>query len=254
MSHPYPTSRPLSPALRVAWDPVQGATRYEVFRSTDPRFPGGGTRVHSGPGTECVSPQAPNPGNPPGYDRPGRCYTDTNVSFLTTYYYRVVAVKEQAGPDPRSINSDVAYGAPTRYDRQVRLKLDRLYGPQYWEPALLSPSPTPSDTTNPGTQWLSYWDTLELLNGTFAFPGTAALLPGPHLVFARSFTQGIGSTKDGKAANLDDDGGNPVPPPDGGCPEDKDHDGKGDYRDNKRGDDHDDDCEDDDDHEEDDDD
>ena len=33
-SHPYPQNRPLSPALRVAWDPAERASRYEVYRST----------------------------------------------------------------------------------------------------------------------------------------------------------------------------------------------------------------------------
>jgi hypothetical protein len=45
----------------------------------------------------------------------------------------------------------------------------------------------------------------------------------PHLVFARSFTQGIGSTKDGRAATLDEDGEVPPPPPDS-CPDDDDDD------------------------------
>ena len=36
---------------------------------------------------------------------------------------------------------EIAYGMPTRYDRQVKLKVDRLYGVQYWEYALLRPSP-----------------------------------------------------------------------------------------------------------------
>ncbi len=40
-SHPYPANPPLSPALRVAWDPQSPApTRYEVYRSTDPTHPG----------------------------------------------------------------------------------------------------------------------------------------------------------------------------------------------------------------------
>lgn len=247
-SHPYPTNPPLAPALRVAWDSQSPApTRYEVYRSTDPTLEG--TRVYSGPGVPCTSPQAPTPNQPPGHDREGLCFTDTGVTFLTTYYYRVYSVRGTA----RSTTSELAYGAPTRYDRQVKLKVDRLYGPQYWEHALLPPSPTPPDTTNPGTSWLYHWDTLELVDGTYAFPG-ASLAPGPHLVFARSFTQGIGSTKDGKAAGLDDDpgggGGNPGGP---GCPDDDDGDGDDDHDDGDRdddGDDEDDDCEDDDDEEE----
>ena len=246
-NHAYPANRPLSPALRVAWDAQAPApTRYEVFRSTDPTLQG--TRVYSGPGVGCISPQAPTPNQPPGHDRAGLCYTDTGVSLLTTYYYRVFAVRGTA----RSTTSEVAYGAPTRYDRQVKLKVDRLYGTQYWEYALLPPSPNPVDTTNAGTQWLYNWDTLELVDGTYAFPGTA-LVPGAHLLFARSFTQGIGSTKDGKAATLDDNGGG-EPGPGPGCPDDDDGDGDDDEEDgddDDNGDDEDDDCEDDDDHEED---
>jgi subtilisin family serine protease len=205
LSHPYPTNPPLSPALRVAWDPNTTApTRYEVYRSTDPLFPGGGTLVYSGPGVACTSPQAPTPNQPPGSDRAGRCYTDSSVSFLVTYYYRVVAAQTSGTSTLRSPNSEIAYGAPTRFDRQIKLKVDRLYGPQYWEYALLPPSPTPNDTTNTGINWKYVWDTLGLVNGTYAgFPGPFALVPGPHLLFARSFTQGIGSTKDGRALKLD---------------------------------------------------
>jgi subtilisin family serine protease len=273
INHPYPTNRPLSPALRVAWDELSPApTRYEVYRSTDPLFPGGGTRVFSGAGAQCTSPQAPTPNQPPGHDRgyaapgtpPARCFTDTNVSFLVTYYYRVVAVRNDASTnnsDLRSANSEIAYGAPTRYDRQVKVKVDRLYGPQYWEYALLPPSPTPPDTTNPGTEWLFVWDTLELLGteyglepleidpdtGELVRPAGPRLTTIPHLIFARSFTQGIGSTKDGIFARLDDDGEEP-PPGGGGCPDDDDGDGDDDSDDDDSdddGDDSDDDCEDD---------
>ena len=259
-NHPYPQSRPLSPALRVAWDSAERASRYEVYRSTDPTFPSGGTRVYSGPGTACTSPQAPTPNQPPGHDREGLCFTDQGVSFLVTYYYRVVAVTSGG---LRSTNSEVAYGAPTRYDRQVKVKVDRLYGPQYWEYALLPPSPTPPDTTNPGTDWLFFWDTLELTNSQFAVnltPTGRQIVEQPnlgHLLFARSFTQGIGSTKDGRAVNLDEDGGDPGPGPGPGCPDDDDGDRDDDDDDGDRdddGDDGDDDCEDDDDDEEEDDD
>jgi hypothetical protein len=250
-NHPYPTS-PLSPALRVAWDAQSPApTRYEVYRSTDPTLRG--TRVYSGPGVACTSPQAPTPNQPPGHDRSGLCYTDTGVSLLTTYYYRVFAVRGTAV----SSTSEVAYGAPTRYDRQVKLKVDRLYGTQYWEYALLPSSPNPNDTTNAGTSWLYHWDTLELVNGTYAFPGTP-LVPGAHLVFARSFTQGIGSTKDGKAANLDNNGGGGGHDVGPGCPDDNNGDKVDDEKDGDHaddgGDDHDQTCEDDDDDEEEDDD
>jgi serine protease AprX len=225
-NHPYPQNQPLSPALRVAWDAqTPSSLHYEVYRSTDPLFPNGGSRVFSGAGTPCTSPQAPTPGQPPGHDRSGLCYTDRNVNIGTVYYYRVVTVRRATSQTPgaKSANSEIAYGMPTRYDRQVRLKVDRLYGPQYWEYALVPPSPTPPDTTNTGVQWAFLWDTLELVNGTYTgFPGPAfTLVPGPHLVFARSFTQGIGSTKDGKAATLDDDGGGGPGP---GCPDDDDDD------------------------------
>ena len=93
-SHPYPTNQPLSPALRVAWDAQSPApARYEVYRSTDPAFTNGGSRVFSGAGTACTSPQSPNgQDDPNGHDRQGLCYTDTSVSFGTVYYYRVVSV------------------------------------------------------------------------------------------------------------------------------------------------------------------
>jgi serine protease AprX len=232
---PYPASAQ-SPALRVAWDPVQGAS-YEVFRSTNPLSVG--TRVFRGAGTACTSPEAPAPEPADiwtGHDRVGICFTDTGVQLRTTYYYRVFAVQGTQ----RSTSSEIAYGTPTRYDRQVRVKLDRLYGPQYWEFALIPPSPNPT-LDSAGTDWRHLWDTLELVTG-------------PHPMFARSFTQGIGSTKATRTAREPDDDDDDGKPHHGkGCPEDRDHDGKGD-RDDHRGDDHDDDCEDDDDHEEDDDD
>ncbi len=237
---PYPAA-PRSPALRVAWDPVEGVGRYEVYRSTNALSLG--QRVFRGEGTACTSPEAPGvePDDaPPGHDRAGLCFTDTRgLSFLTTYYYRVIAVR----PDgKKSMPSEIAYGAPTRYDRQVKLKVDRLYGPQHWEYAVLSPSPTPPDTTNAGLQWRFLWDTLELL-------------AGDHDIFARSFTQGIGSQN--AERTLGDDGNGGEPDPDPGCPDDDDGDGDDDEDDGDEdddGDDDDDDCEDDDDDEEEDDD
>jgi serine protease AprX len=236
---PYPAA-PQTPALRVAWDSVQGATQYEVYRSTSPTSLG--TRVFRGAGTPCTSPEAPGnePDSPPGHDRSGLCFTNTGGSLLTTYYYRVLTRNPTTGE--RSTPSNIAYGTPTRYDRQVRLRVDRLYGPQHWEFALVSPSPTPSDTTNSGTSWKFLWDTLELSAGS-------------HDLFARSFTQGIGSEKAPKTLGNDVDPPPPPPPP--GCPDDDDGDhdddeDDGDHEDD--GDDEDDDCEDDDDHEEDDDD
>jgi serine protease AprX len=232
---PYPGAT-ISPALRVAWD-GQAGVRYEVYRSTNPLTRG--TRVFNGTGhVACTSPEAPSPGNPPGHDRTGRCFTDTGVSLRTTYYYRVVSVTSSG---QRSLESEIAYGTPTRYDRSVKLKVDRLYGPQYWEYALLEPSPNPT-LDDAGTSWRFLWDTLELT-------------PGEHKLFARSFTQGIGSNKANRNLNNDEDP--PPPPPGPGCPDDDDGDGDDDEDDGDRdddGDDRDDDCEDDEDHEEEDDD
>jgi hypothetical protein len=234
---PYPAA-PSVPALRVAWDPVPGATSYDVYRSTNPLSVG--TRVFRGAGAGCTSPEAPapDPGDIwPGHDRAGLCFTDTGVQLRTTYYYRVVATQNNR----QSRSSEIAYGTPTRYDRQVKLKVDRLYGPQYWEYALTTPSPNPT-LDQSGTQWRHLWDTLELV-------------AGPHPLFARSFTQGIGSTKAGRT--LRNDGDPPPPPGGGGCPDDDDGDGDDDDDDGDSdddGDDDDDDCEDDDDDEEEDDD
>jgi hypothetical protein len=235
---PY-AAAPQVPALRVAWDPVQGATSYDVYRSTNPLNVG--TRVFRGAGAACISPEAP--ASEPadiwaGHDRTGLCFTDTGVQLRATYYYRVFARQgtRQSG------SSQIAFGTPTRYDRQVKVKLDRLYGPQYWEYALVGPSPNPTFDVA-GTQWRHLWDTLELV-------------VGPHAMFARSFTQGIGSTKAGRTVRDDGGGGGP-PPPGPGCPDDDDGDGDDDERDGDRdddGDDRDDDCEDDDDDEEEDDD
>jgi hypothetical protein len=238
-SAPYPGA-PQTPALRVAWDPVDGATQYEIYRSTSPTSLG--SRVFRGAGTTCTSPEAPGnePDSPPGHDRAGLCFTNTGVSLLSTYYYRVLTRNPTTGQ--RGMPSNIAYGTPTRYDRQVRLRVDRLYGPQHWEFALGPQSPTPSDTTNSGVRWMFVWDTLELS-------------AGPHDVSARSSTQGIGSQKAQRSLGNDVDP--PPPPPHGGCPDDDNGDHKDDHRDGDHdddGDDEDDDCEDDDDDEEDDDD
>ncbi|MGH3372091.1 MAG: hypothetical protein ACRDPR_19065, partial [Nocardioidaceae bacterium] len=229
----YPAA-PAAGSLRIAWDPSPGATGYRVQRSTSPTGPWstiGGTQF------ACTSPEAPGAevDAPPGHDRSGICLLNSGLSFLTTYYYRVIAIR----PTGQSSPSEIAYNAPTRFDRQVKLKVDRLYGPQHWEYALLGSSPTPPDTTNSGTSWTFLWDTLELA-------------AGPHDLFARSFTQGIGSQK--AARTLRDNGVDPPPPPpNGGCPDDNNGDRIDDHKDGDPGDDgddSDDDCEDDDDHEE----
>jgi serine protease AprX len=154
--------------LRVAWNGTAGST-YEIYRSTDPTFaPVPTTRIATTGGTACNSPNVPSW---PSASRPGRCYTDTGASSTsTTYYYRVVQVQGTQ----RSDASLLAYGSPTQFDRQVKLKVDRLYGPQYWEYATLG--------NTAGTSWSLTWDTLELATGN-------------HSLSARSFTQGIGSTK-----------------------------------------------------------
>jgi serine protease AprX len=193
---PYPAA-PETPALRVAWDQQGGAASYEVYRSTDPLQPG--TRVFRGAGTACTSPEAPAPepaDAQPGHDRPGLCYTDKGVALRTTYYYRVYSVSSSG---QKSAASEIAYGTPTRYDRQVKVKVDRLYGPQYWEYALNEPSPNPTKD-EPGTSWTYLWDTLEL------FPA-----PWPHPIFARSFTQGIGSKKDQTNVFVPENGGGSTP-------------------------------------------
>jgi serine protease AprX len=187
MNAPYPAA-PDVPALRVAWDPQQGAASYEVYRSTDPLDLG--NRIFKGAGTPCTSPNPPGDAEP-GYDRPGLCVTDKGVALRTTYYYRVLSV-DSTGKQ-KSAASELAYGTPTKYDRQVKLKVDRLYGPQYWEYALDEPSPNPTKDDT-GIQWLYTWDTLELL-------------PVQHLIFGRSFTQGIGSRKDQTNVIKEGDGG-----------------------------------------------
>jgi serine protease AprX len=234
---PYPAA-PQTATLRIAWDPVAGASSYRVQRSTNPTGP---WTTISGTSSECTSPEAPGnePDSPPGHDRSGLCLTNSGLSFLTTYYHRVIAVR----PDgQRSSPSEIAYNAPTKYDRQVKLKVDRLYGLQHWEYALEGASPTPPDTQNSGVQWRFLWDTLELV-------------AGDHKVSARSFTQGIGSQN--AERTLKDDGGNGGPGPRPGCPDDDDGDGDDDADDgdsDDNGDDGDDDCEDDNDDEEEDDD
>ena len=194
LNAPYPAA-PDVPALRVAWDPRQGAGSYEVYRSTDPVDLG--RRVFRGAGTACTSPEAPAPEPDdawPGHDRAGLCFTDKGVSLRTTYYYRVFSVGTNG---QKGEPSEVAYGTPTKYDRQVKVKVDRLYGPQYWEYALLEPSPNPTKDDT-GTQWRYLWDTLELT-------------PLQHLIFARSFTQGIGSPKDQTNVIVDGGGGGSTP-------------------------------------------
>jgi hypothetical protein len=141
--------------LRIAWEPVAGAASYEVYRSTQPTFaPGKQTRVAMTAGTS---------------------HTDMSAQTLTTYYYRVAAV---AADGTKGAASLLAYGTPTKFDRQVKVRVDRPYGPQYWEYA---------GADNPlFTKW-SY--------------------VGANPVAARSFTQGIGSAKAGPPAPSPGGGG-----------------------------------------------
>ncbi|HVM16077.1 MAG TPA: S8 family serine peptidase [Gaiellaceae bacterium] len=161
--------------LRVAWDPVPNATRYEVHRSRDPAFvPGNRTRVARTTGTPCTAPSNPTW---PTVDRPAICWVDGGNEPQQWYYYRVIAVVD--GKPTNS--SQLAYGMRTLNDAQARIKVDRLYAPQIWEHATWDSTPT--------TSYYHRWDTLELI-------------AGPHTLWARVFEDGIGSTKDRRTVVL----------------------------------------------------
>jgi hypothetical protein len=154
--------------LLIAWDAVSGASSYEIHRSTNPEFaPTSKTRIATTTGQACDLPSVPTW---PTASRSGLCYADGKVALLQTYYYRVVAKEGKV----RSDASLLAYGDRTEYDRQVKVKVDRLYGPRYWEFAKLESAA--------GTKWTFAWDTTELITG-------------PRSLSARSFTQGVGSAK-----------------------------------------------------------
>jgi hypothetical protein len=173
--------------------------QYEIHRSTNPAFAlGPSTRIATTAGTACNSPNVPSW---PTASDDGLCYTDSTAGVLTTFYYRVVAVQGSA----KSKASLLAYGTRTEFDRQVKVKVDRLYGPQYWEYATLGNAP--------GTQWTFLWDTVELVQGQHPFS-------------ARSFTQGIGSAKANQPVKLDN-GDRPPPPGDDDDDDDGDDDGDG---------------------------
>jgi subtilisin family serine protease len=159
----------LQKSLRVAWNPAAGAQRYEIHRSTDPAFiPSRRTRIAITEGYPC---NAPNNPTWPSYNRPGLCYDDAGGYIERTYYFRVVALRDGV-PSNASL---LSYGQRTKNDRQTLFKVDRLYGPQYWEHASV-------DATSESS-WHYWWDTLQLL-------------PGPHEVWTRTATQGIPSPKD----------------------------------------------------------
>jgi hypothetical protein len=149
--------------------------KYEIHRDLEPAFvPNPRTRIAVTTGFACTSPENPTWTTE---NRPGRCYDDTGGHLERTYYYRVVARYDN---DVKSMPSRVAYNMRTLYDRQVKMKVDRLYGPVFWEYASLF--------SDPENSWHHWWDTLELN-------------PGPHHVFTRSFHQGIGSNKDRRTYN-----------------------------------------------------
>ena len=166
---------------------------------------------------------------------------------------------ERRTSDVKSTNSEIAYGMPTKFDRQVKLKVDRLYGPQYWENALGRSSPTPPDTDEHGRQLVVRSGTRSSSsNGTYAgFPGRRSRsCPGRTSSSpARSRRASARRRTARRRPSTTTDGADPGSGP--GCPDDDDGDGDDDDDDGDSdddGDDDDDDCEDDDDDEEDDDD
>jgi uncharacterized repeat protein (TIGR01451 family) len=157
--------------LRIAFDPSRDAASYEIHRSTNPAFvPSPSTRLATlnGPSAGCTSPRVPS--WPTASDPGAICYLDASTTTLQTYYYRVVARNGSERADP----SLVAYGTETQYDRQVRIKADRISGPGMWAFARL--------TSADGTTWRHSLDTLGRPGGS-----------NDLVVRARSFTQGIGS-------------------------------------------------------------
>jgi hypothetical protein len=146
--------------IRLAWQETSGAVKYEIHRDLEPAFvPNPRTRIAVTTGFACTSPENPTWTTE---NRPGRCYDDTGGHLERTYYYRVVARYDN---DVKSMPSRVAYNMRTLYDRQVKMKVDRLYGPVFWEYASLF--------SDPENSWHHWWDTLELN-------------PGPHSVWCCS--------------------------------------------------------------------
>ncbi|HEX2069562.1 MAG TPA: S8 family serine peptidase [Actinomycetota bacterium] len=161
--------------VRLAWQETSGAVKYEIHRDLEPAFvPNPRTRIAVTTGFACSSPENPTWTTE---NRPGRCYDDPGNHLERQYYYRVVALFPNGA---RSLPSRLTYNMRTLYDRQVKMKVDRLYGPVFWEYASLF--------SDPENSWHHWWDTLELT-------------PGPHNVFTRAFHQGIGSPKDRRTYN-----------------------------------------------------
>jgi serine protease AprX len=181
----------LQDRLRVAWDPVDGADGYAVYRSTDPAFvPGPDTLLGTTAGTECRAPDVPSW---PGASRAGRCVIDAGVERGVTYYYRVAAV-EGGTPGPAT---SLGYGTARAPERQARVQVDRLFGPGYWELA----------AADDGVErWWHAWD----LRG----------VDDPSEPRARVFSQGVGSLAAGVTEAPDDDPGGPSDPEDPGEPDD----------------------------------
>lgn len=163
--------------LQVAWDPVEGATEYLIYRDTDPVFdPAADTPIAVTAGEPCNAPDVPSW---PSASRNGLCFADQEIDPGTTTYYRVVARDDGTTSDP----SLLAYGTATAFDRQVKVGFDRLWAPRVWEYATVRDAAA--------TLWEAVWDTLELD-------------PEATDIRARAFTQGIGSA----AADVQ-----PPPPP-----------------------------------------
>jgi serine protease AprX len=155
----------LQDALRLAWDPVDGADGYAVYRSTEPGFAlGPDTLLGTTTGSACRAPDVPSW---PGASRDGHCVVDGEVVPDTTYYYRVVALEEDLPGAP----SLLGYGTATFPERLARVQVDRIFGPGYWEVA------EAADLTV--TSWTHRWD----LRG----------LDEPDEPRARVFSQGVGS-------------------------------------------------------------
>jgi putative cell wall-binding protein len=152
----------LTDSLRIAWDDTGADDTYVIHRSTDPSFTADDdTIVASTDGQECHAPNVPSW---PTASRDGLCWTDTDVSQGETYYYRVAIADSDR-------TSRLAYGTVWPIDREVRVKVDRIYGPGYWEFA--------DETNADATAWSYLWD----LSG----------VTDPSEPLARSFSQGVGS-------------------------------------------------------------
>ncbi len=180
----------LQRSLRIAWDPLDETDGYEVHRSTRPDFTiGSDSLIAATDGEDCVSPHNPTWA---AVERDGLCFTDTEVQPDTTYYYRVVSLDDDGEDDP----SLLAYGTPTFPDRQARVRVDRLFGPGYWEDAEVA--------DRRALTWSHLWDQRGV--------------DDPDDPQARVFSQGVGSLvgaadATSAPAGRDDPGADPGPTP-----------------------------------------